>query len=196
MGSSGLGGTLIQGNNEEAYLNHIKLNTLSEEQLKRFRNVSYKIHEELKPQIIGKNPREIQKLYIKHSLIWIKENPQKKIELMISHLKRFMTPGISKFWHSFDKWLIVLFLSTPIYICFYLVIIHETYLKIFKNKKSFFYDNIWVIFLMFAQIIFSIIFYHSGRFRVITLEPYYIIYSIFILDKIKNLLYLSREKKE
>ena len=107
-----------------------------------------------------------------------------------------MTPGISKFWYSFDKWLIVLLLSAPIYICFYLVIIHETYLKIFKNKKSFFYDNIWVIFLMFAQIIFSIIFYHSGRFRVITLEPYYIIYSIFILDKIKNLLYLSREKKE
>ena len=74
IGSSGLGGTLIQGNNEEAYLNHIKLDTLTEEQLKRFKSVSYKIHEELKPKMIGKNPKEIQELYIKYSLMWIKEN--------------------------------------------------------------------------------------------------------------------------
>ena len=196
IGSSGLGGTLIQGNNEEAYLNHVELDTLTQEQLTRFKSVSYKIHEELKPKMVGKNPKEIQELYIKHSLIWIKENPQKKIELMISHLKRFITPGISKFWHSFDKWFVVLLLSAPIYICFYLVIIHETYLKIFKNEKKFFNDNIWVIFLVFSQIIFTVIFYYSGRFRVITLEPYYIIYSIFILDKIKNLLYINREKQK
>jgi len=191
LGSSGLGGTLIQGNNEEAYLNHIKLNSLTAEQLERFKDVRYKIHEEIKPEINGKNPKEIQQIYIKHSLIWIKENPTKKIELMTSHLLRFFTPGISKFWYSFNKWFLVLLFSAPIYICFYLVIIHETYLKLFMNKKSFFHDNIWIIFLILSQMIFIFIFYYSGRFRVITLEPYYIIYSIFILDKLKKLLYFK-----
>lgn len=193
IGSSGLGGTLIQGNNEEAYLNHLKLDTLTPEQLIRFKDVRYKILDQLKAEINGKNPKEVQQIYIKHSLIWIKENPVKKVELMISHLVRFLTPGISKFWYSFNKWLAVLLLSSPIYICFYLVIIHETYLKFFKNKIGFFHDNIWIIFLILSQIVFTLIFYYSGRFRVITLEPYYIIYAIFILDKFKKLNYFKKQ---
>ena len=192
LASSGLGGTLIQGNNEEAYLNHLKLETLTNEQIERFRGVNYKIHDEIKNELSNKNPKEVQKIYIKHSLIWIKNNPEKKIELMLSHLKRFFTPGISKFWYSFDKWMAVLLFSAPIYICFYCVVLHETYLAIFNKRGLFFHDNSWIFFLILSKIIFILIFYYSGRFRVITIEPYYIIYATFFLDKFKNLMSIRK----
>ncbi len=78
LGSSGLGGTLIQGNNDEAYLNHLKLEELSKEQIERFRGVNYKIHEDIKDELIGKSPKDIQKIYTKYSFNWIKNNPKKK----------------------------------------------------------------------------------------------------------------------
>ena len=177
ISSSGFGGTFIIGHNEEAYLNHIKRDELTPEQKRRFKSVNYQILEDLKPLINKASPSEIQKIYFNEGLRWIKNNPLKSFKLALDHFKSFFKPGINKFWYDYKIWLTVLIISSPIYFFSYLSI----YTEVRRNYKKHF----WIVGLMVIMLFFSIFFYYSGRFIVITLEPYYIIYSCkFIHDKI------------
>jgi len=182
ISSGGLGGSFLIGNNDEAYLNHVKLNNITIEQKERFRNVNYKIFHDLKLQIKDKNPKEIQNLYFHEGLKWIKENPNLAIELKMNHAKRFFTPGISKYWHSYEKWLAALLVTSPLYLFAFASISYS----LFKN----FNEHFWIASLMISMFLFSIIFYYSGRFIVITLEPYYIVYASYLIIKLKNLIYV------
>jgi hypothetical protein len=182
ISSGGIGGSFLIGNNDEAYQNHIKLNEITIEQKERFRNVNYKIFHDLKLQIKDKNPKEIQNLYFHEGLKWIKENPNLAIELKMNHAKRFFTPGISKYWHSYEKWLAALLVTSPLYLFAFASISYS----LFKN----FNEHFWIASLMISMFLFSIIFYYSGRFIVITLEPYYIVYASYLIIKLKNLIYV------
>jgi hypothetical protein len=87
-------------------------------------------------------------------------------------------PGISAYWHSFQKWIASLILSGPLYFFAYISII---YCLITRLK-----ENIWILTLMISMFAFTIIFYYSGRFIVVTLEPYYIIFASNFLVRIKK----------
>ena len=169
IGSSGLGGTFLTGHNEDAYLNHLKLNQLTLEQKKKFSNNLYSIYQDLESKMNNLNPSEKQKIMLHEGIKWVKENKYKTYELTIYHAKRFFTPGISNFWHPFEKWLVVLIISAPIYILAYISIVQ----LLFLNFK----ENFWILGLVLSLFFFSTFFYYSGRFRVITLEPYYIIFA-------------------
>tara|TARA_B110000305_G_scaffold180272_1_gene199885 strand:- start:104 stop:529 length:426 start_codon:yes stop_codon:yes gene_type:complete len=134
--------------------------------------------EEIKPKIKNKTPKEIQKIYFSAGLDWIKKNPKKAIELKFDHAKRFFTPGISKYWHSFERWLVVLIITVPLYLF--------AYLSIFEGIKNNLKENFWILSLMTSMFIFTTVFYYSGRFMVITVEPYYIIFASHTLIKIKD----------
>ena len=178
LSSSGLGGTFITGNNNDAYLSHIKRDEITSEQKARFQYNKYLIMEELKPKIKNKTPKEIQQIYLSAGLDWIKKNPKKAIELKLDHAKRFFTPGISKYWHGFDKWLAALIITAPLYFF--------AYISIFQGIKNNIRENFWILSLMSSLFIFTTVFYYSGRFRVITLEPYYIIFASNTLINLKE----------
>ena len=178
LSSSGLGGTFITGNNNDAYLSHIKRDEITSEQKARFQYNKYLIMEELKPKIKNKTPKEIQQIYLSAGLDWVKKNPKKAIELKLDHATRFFTPGVSKYWHGFDKWLVVLIITAPLYFF--------AYISIFQGIKNNIRENFWILSLMSSLFIFTTVFYYSGRFRVITLEPYYIIFASNTLINLKE----------
>ena len=180
IGSSGLGGTFLTGHNDDAYLNHLKLNELTAEQKKKFSYNLYSIYQELEAKMKNLNPSEKQKIMLDEGMKWVKENKYKTFELTIYHAKRFFTPGISSFWHPFGKWLVVIIISSPIYVL--------AYISIVQLLLSNFNENFWILGLILSLFFFSIFFYYSGRFRVITLEPYYIIFAAsFIVNFFKKI---------
>jgi hypothetical protein len=186
ISTNGLGGTLLVGRNEEAYLNHVKLNEITNEQKLRFRDTNYTIFKEIQPKLKDLNPSQIQNLYLGESIKWIISNKKKNLELTLNHIKRFFTPGLSKYWQSYNVWLINLIISGPIYIFAYMSIIRFLIID--------FRESVWILSLSLSILIFSSIFYFSGRFRVITLEPYYIIFASYYISNIIKLIFKNYEK--
>jgi hypothetical protein len=186
ISTNGLGGTLLVGRNEEAYLNHIKLNEITIEQRIRFRDTNYTVFDQIRPKLKDLNPSEVQNLYLNESIKWIVSNKKKNLELTLNHIKRFFTPGLSKYWQTYNVWLISLFISTPLYTL--------AYLSIFRFLIIDFRESAWIIGLVISLLIFSAIFYFSGRFRVITLEPYYIIFASYYISKIIKVILKNYEK--
>tara|TARA_Y100000996_G_C22445119_1_gene611501 strand:- start:191 stop:997 length:807 start_codon:yes stop_codon:yes gene_type:complete len=174
--SNGFGGLFILGHNEDAYVNHIKTPKIGTDEAKRLKNVDYKILKTLEDKIFKSSPNEVQKIYFKEGMNWIKENPTKSKELLIFNFKRFFSPGVHKSWYSFNTWLLSVILSSPIMIFGYLGLI-MLLLNNF-NKYS------WILYLFFSLLIFSLIFYYQGRFKVITLDPILILLSAYSFHKI------------
>ncbi len=174
--SNGFGGLFILGHNEDAYVNHIKTPKIDSDEAKRLKNVDYKIFNTLEDKILKSSPSEVQKIYFEEGLKWIKENPQKSKELLIFNFKRFFTPGLHKSWYDYNTWLLSIILSSPIMIFGYLGLI-IILLNNF-NKYS------WILYLFLSLLLFSLIFYYQGRFKVITLEPILILLSAYSFHKI------------
>ncbi len=110
-----------------------------------------------------------QKVYFQYSINWIKEHPEKFLELKAHNLFRFIAPGVSYKQHSFNIWLFSFLISFPIYTFGYLGMIAA----IKKDFKSHFYMLGIFISLLFL----SVVFYAQNRFRTITIEPFYILYA-------------------
>jgi hypothetical protein len=178
VSSGGIGGSFLIGNNSDAYLNHVKLNEITPEQKERFRWSMHQIFEELKPKIQNVTPSEIQKIYLYEGFKWIKENPKHAIELKVNHAIRFFTPGINKYWYSYEKWLAALIITAPLYFFAFVSILY----LLFKSFKQHF----WILALMMSMFLFTIIFYFSNRFLIITLYPYYIIFASYFIVKLKS----------
>lgn len=178
LSSSGMGGSFLIGNNEEAYMNFVKLDEITLEQKKRFSSAEFLIFEKIKLRLKNKSQPEMQKIYFEEGLKWIKLNPKKAMDLKIHHTKLFFTPGVSSYWYSFTKWIASLIISGPLYLF--------AYISIFYCLKNKFRENIWILGLMISMFLFTIIFYYSARFIAVTLEPYYIIFASDLLIRIKN----------
>jgi len=186
ISTNGLGGTLLVGRNEEAYLNHVKLNEITNKQKLRFRDTNYTIFKDIRPKLKDLNPSQIQNLYLGESIKWIISNKKKNLELTLNHIKRFFTPGLSKYWQPYNVWVISLIISAPLYIL--------AYISIFRFLIIDFRENVWILGLALSILIFSAIFYFSGRFRVITLEPYYIIFASYYISNIIKLIFKNFKK--
>lgn len=107
---------------------------------------------------------------------WIRTNPDKFLELKWNALKRFVIPGLdSRIYDSF-KWWVSLLSGLIIYLPAWIGI----YFALRKNDPASKY--ILSVYLVIAIIF--IVFYPQNRFRVITLEPLLIVYSVQGMDKI------------
>ena len=180
--SNGFGGLFILGHNEDAYINHIKTPNINSVEAKRLKSVDYKIFKNLEDKISKSSPSEIQEIYLKEGLKWIEENPVKFRELLIFNFKRFFTPGLHKSWYDHNTWILSFILSSPIMIFGYLGLI-----LILKNFR----ENAWILYIFLSLLIFSLIFYYQGRFKVITLDPLLILLSAYSLKKVVINLFLN-----
>ena len=188
LSSNGFGGLFILGHNDDAYVNHIQTPKINSSEAKRLKAVDYKILKNLENKILQSSPKEIQKIYFEEGIKWINENPSKSKEMLIFNFKRFFSPGVHKSWYDYNTWLLSVILSSPIMILGYLGLI-MILLNNF-NKYS------WILYLFLSLLLFSLIFYYQGRFKVITLEPILILLSAYSFHKIiiKNLLRNDRSK--
>ena len=174
ISSTGYGGLFLLGHNDDAYINHIKTPDRDSEEARRLKEVKYKIIDDLNYKIKRtKDHKSKQLIYMMAGLNWVKQNPDKNRELIIFNIKRFFTPGLHKSWYSLESWIFSLVISFPIYILGYFAILKN----FIQNPRKHF----WIVFLIISLFIFSVGFYFQGRFRAITLEPFYILYSGFTL---------------
>ena len=181
--SNGFGGLFILGHNEDAYVNHIKTPKIDSDEAKRLKSVDYRILNSLESKILESSPSEAQKIYFNEGLKWIKDNPKKSKELLIFNFKRFFTPGLHKSWYNYNTWLLSVILSSPVMIFGYLGL-----LMVLLNN---FNRYSWILYLFLSLLLFSLIFYYQGRFKVITLEPILILLSAYSFHKIMIIKFLS-----
>lgn len=123
----------------------------------------------------GMNDREFQRLCYEQGLKWCRENPDKYYWLKVSDLGRLVRPGISRPHYRFEIWLASVLICTPVFLM--------AYAGIAWNLRADFRQHFWIlgIFLMMAFYVVS--FCYQGRFRVITIEEFYLVYAAFTADR-------------
>ena len=168
--SSGHGGMLLISNNDQYYkflTNPPPINSKEHQKLSSSLNydVFYKVENNFTKNT---NHSEKQSLFFKEAINWIINNKSKYAEMVYINFINVLKPGFNKNHYPFKIWLFTLIVSIPVFLI--------AYFEIFKNllKKPYFHHLNFFIILSF--IIYSITFYQQGRFRVITLEPIYLMY--------------------
>jgi hypothetical protein len=128
---------------------------------------------------INKLPHVIKQDYhFELALAWIKNNPNEFFRLKLYSLYRFFSPGVTNK-HGTLKLLIGLIISLPLFLV--------SYLSIYYNLRNNFSKHAWIFFLQISMLIFFLVFIPQTRFRVITLEAFYIIYFAFFASKLFSL---------
>ena len=116
-------------------------------------------------------PKERNIGYFLEGYNWIKNNPKKWILLTFTKLQQYFMPGFNIVYHPFNKWLASFLLSLPVFLFGYFGMI--------KGAKNNFKLHGWMLFLFTSMLIFSIIFSNQGRFRIVTMEGFYLMYAAF-----------------
>jgi hypothetical protein len=181
LSSDGLAHYFWFGNSESAY--HLSLSTKKYEVNKTAviqdtaqlindmspPNVSMETY--LKAFVLFPSEQERQAIYQRNAWAWIQQNPKRFIELKIHYATHFFMWGINFNRHPLSIWLISVIIFAPLYLL--------AYMGIFHSVKQDFVKHNWIVSLVAAMLLFSIIFAFDPRFRRITLEPFYIIYAAF-----------------
>lgn len=112
--------------------------------------------------------KERQAIYLRRGLDWIAANPGKALNLRLYNLLHHLQPGYSLRFQSFRNWLVALVFNLPVYILAYIEMFKQ-----FKRPRG--HLPAYVVFV--TMLLFVLIFYAQNRFRLITLEPIYVLYS-------------------
>lgn len=179
--STGFAGMFLLGHNDTSYNGIVNIKNISDIEKNKFISLNHDIFNEIENKNPNLSQAEMQKIFVKEAIIWIKENKKKTIILALTNLKKLFTPGFDKNWHSYNRWLISFLISLPIFIIAFPMILFFC-IKDFSNHS-------WILFLIFSMIIFAVLLQFVGRFRVITLEPFLLIYFTAGIYKIKNKLF-------
>ena len=136
---------------------------------------------------ITRLPQHIKhKLYLKEAVEWVKNNQEKFWEMKWQNFVRFFMPGISFKHYPFLEALIIFIVSFPVYLL--------AYIGIAIALKRNFSLHFWVLGMMVTMLIFSVIFYLQSRFRIITMEPFYTLYSGYAFSEIIDYFKSRRSK--
>ena len=192
ISSNGAGFHFYTGNSEFGYTTVVDTPPFGSSEFRKMYNfeISY-FNGSVHDSIMGLSQSEKQKLFFLEAVKWIRNNPSKFVELKLTNLAKFIVPGVSKAHYPFHTWLYSIMISLPIYLLGY----YGIAIAVRNNPKL----HYWIIGLFFSMVIFSVVFYVQNRFRVITIEPFYLIYASFgfshIVQKI-HFLYNEIKKKK
>lgn len=191
LSSDGLAMFLYYGNSEFAYRLHLEKQTNhlvfpdSSSTDKAFQLLSEFIYfEEYSSSISQKRLNKLpiyperHRIYLESSFSWIKNNTYKWMQLKTFSVVHFLIPGINKSHASFPKWIVVLLWSTLLYGFGY----YGLWIGFRKDKQK----HVWLISIILALLFFAVLFGLPNRFRVITFEPFIILYAGFGLYHIKK----------
>ncbi|MCU0450155.1 MAG: glycosyltransferase family 39 protein [Bernardetiaceae bacterium] len=110
-----------------------------------------------------------QPLFFQTAWHWIKQNPTKWLKMKLYDAGLFLLPGLSFQYYGFWQWLASLTLSLPVYLAAYRAMV--------RHLRT---DYRWaspVFYLFVAMLLFSTVWYVQNRFRTVTIEPFYLLYS-------------------
>ncbi len=169
IASSGQGGHFLTGHNDDFYIYVTNPPPRDSSEYRRLRNMDYKIFDQLEPIIEGKNHKFQQDIYLQAGIEWSLQNPKKLLELAWINIRNFIMPGFNIFHHPFSMWLLTFMISLPIFIFAYVEIIRN----LLTNYKS----HLTILSIFSGMLSVAIIFYAYNRYRVTTIEPYYVMYA-------------------
>ena len=149
---------------------------------KRILNGQLEFYDRLAPQLRNLNDQGRQYVYLKDGIEWSINNSAKLITLTCEYFYLFLMPGVSFHHHPFSAWLVMFVASAPIFALAYFEIIR----RIVGDYKK----HLAVISVFLGMLVFSLVFFPQARFRVVTIEQFYLMYAasglVFILDYFKN----------
>jgi hypothetical protein len=118
--------------------------------------------------------KERHRIFRDSAINWIKRESNTWFLLKKYQIIHFLVPGVTSPPYTFSVWLALFCLSFPLYISAYF----GFYLA-YKNEK---YKHFWMLHLYLFMLVFSIIFGLQNRFRVITLEPFFMLYAAYAFN--------------
>ena len=167
ISSSGFGGFFLTGHNDDFYTWAINTPQKGTQEYGRLLRREYPI---LEITEVSENTthKQLQAIYFQRGVKWIKENPVKTINLLKQNVWNHLRPGYALKYHSLKNWIIALIFNLPIYILGYIEL-----LKGLRHPKP--HLPAYSVFLM--MMLFVLVFYAQNRFRLITIEPIYLLYA-------------------
>jgi len=176
--SSGHGGVLLISNNDQYYeylINPPPLNSKKHQELKN--SLDFDVLHKVEKKFNDSTSHAIkQNLFFKEALNWIMNNKMKYLKMIQVNLFNALKPGFNYNHYPYKIWLISFLISLPVFIF--------AYFEIGKKLIKYSNNHYFIFYIICAYLIYSTVFYQQGRYRVITVEPLYIIYfssSVFYL---------------
>ena len=170
ISSSGSGGHFLTGHNEDIYTQVVNPPPIDTEEGRRLKDMNnFNVFHRLETQLQGLSHSQKQSLYLNAGLEWVKANPSKSIELAAINLRNFLQPGFHKGNQPPKKWLVSFLIALPIFIL--------AYFEIARSVGNNWRGHTTIVCLFLTMVAFSVIFYSQNRFRVITIEPWYLMYA-------------------
>lgn len=173
ISSTGQGGHFLTGHNEDVYRFIVDPPPLGSAEHRRIFNMQYRAIDEIADSLAVLDHKGQQELYLAKGLEWCRENPGKLLELSAYDLYYFLLPGLNPHHYGRLTWLAMFVISLPLYAF--------AYAGLWMALRADLRKHGWMLGLVCAMVVFSVVFYVQNRFRTITLEPYYIIYGSFAL---------------
>ena len=192
ISSTGYGGHFAIGHNDDVYefiANPPKLGTNEHTELQSMKGIkALQLMDPNLPTLKNLTHNQKQMYFFKMGFDWILKNPIKSIELTYLNVKNFLMPGINKDHHTFKKWLFALLISLPIFLSAY----YEIIKMLIKDYKS----HLVVLSVFLGMLSFSFFYHTQVRFRVVTIEPLYIIYASSVIIELYKIFlnYFKRDK--
>ena len=176
LSTTGYGFHFLVGHNDQFYKMVTNPPGKETQEYKDIWGMNYKVLNETEEKNL--THKKLDKKRLIKGIEWILDDKSKSLHLFLINTKNFIQPGFNKLHHPDLKWFISFLISTPIFIL--------AYFGIVKNIFFYFKNHLIIISLFLTMLVFSSIFYSQNRFRVITVEPFYIIYASYSLHKIYN----------
>lgn len=187
IASSGSGGFFLTGHNDDVYRYIVDPPLPDSADYQRLKNMDFYVFSDLEGIVSDLSHSQKQSVFMKAGVDWVFENPSKAAILALVNFKNFVQPGFNKAHHPSKRWILALALSLPVFLL--------AYFEIVRSLQNNWREHLVVVSLFLSMAAFSVIFYSQNRFRVVTIEPWYLMYAcsgfIFIYQK-----FISRLKRD
>ncbi len=167
ISSSGSGGHFLTGHNDDFYQWLVNTPPKESAEFKRLHQMNFQVYSEDGIPASATHSQR-QSIYMQRGIAWARENPGKTLNLILHNLGNHLQPGYSLRFQTLPNWLAAMAFNLPIYVL--------AYIELAKHLKS--PKRHWPAYIVFAtMIIFATVFYAQNRFRLITVEPIYVLYA-------------------
>lgn len=174
LSTTGIGHHFLVGHNDDFYKMVTNPPPKESAEYKRIWSMDYIIMRKIETNFSKMDHLKKDRQRLIEGIKWINNNPKKAVNLFIINTINFFKPGFNKLHHDYFKWLVSFLISLPIFILAYLGMLKKIY-EDFSNHTI-------IVSLLLTMYLFSVVFYSQNRFRVITIEPFYIIYGSYYLQ--------------
>jgi hypothetical protein len=157
------------GNSEIGYLDGVKPPPAGSKEYEESREVA-NMGGAVYDSIINLPQSKKQDVFLLKAIEWMKYDPGKWALTKAVFLMKFFIPGVSWHHHSFSSWLFSFLIGIPIYVLCFVGVRHA-----FLHES--FWEHTWFYGKFISSLFFLVGFLFVQRFRVYSIEIFYLIYA-------------------